>query len=44
MVSCGSTTLRQFHDTATVAEVSHQSFLQNGAEVRLRDRPSDGGS
>ncbi|GAA3386343.1 IMP dehydrogenase, partial [Cryptosporangium minutisporangium] len=44
MVSCGSTTLRQFHDTATVAEVSHQSFLQNGADVRLRDRPSDGGS
>ena len=40
----GSTTLRQFHDTATAVEVSHQSFLQNSAEVRLRDRPTDGGN
>jgi hypothetical protein len=26
-----------------LVEVSHQSFLQNSAEVRLRDRPSDTG-
>ena len=40
MVSCGSTTLRQFHDSATLVEVSHQSYLQNVEDVRLRDRPS----
>ena len=40
MVSCGSTTLRQFHDSATLVEVSHQSYLQNTEDVRLRDRPS----
>lgn len=44
MVSCGATTLPQFHQTATAVEVSHQSFLQNSAEVRLADRPRDGGS
>ena len=43
MVSCGSTNLRRFHQTAMLVEVSHQSFLQNSAEVRLRDRPSDSG-
>jgi IMP dehydrogenase len=40
MISCGSTTLRQFTDTSTLVEVSHQSWLQNGAEVRLGDRPT----
>lgn len=40
MVSCGSTTLPQFHRTATLVEVSHQSYLQNSADIRLRDRPS----
>lgn len=40
MISCGSTTLRQFTDDATLVEVSHQSWLQNGAEVRLGDRPT----
>jgi IMP dehydrogenase len=40
MISCGSTTLRQFHDTATLVEVSHQSYLQNFEDVRLRDRPN----
>jgi IMP dehydrogenase len=40
MVSCGSTTLPQFHHSATLVEVSHQSYLQNSADIRLRDRPS----
>ncbi|MET7951054.1 IMP dehydrogenase [Micromonospora sp. NPDC005324] len=40
MISCGSTTLRRFHDTATLVEVSHQSYLQNSEDVRLRDRPN----
>jgi IMP dehydrogenase len=40
MISCGSTTLRQFHDTASLVEVSHQSYLQNTEDVRLRDRPN----
>ncbi|MFI7025179.1 IMP dehydrogenase [Micromonospora sp. NPDC049900] len=40
MISCGSTTLPQFHQTATLVEVSHQSYLQNREDVRLRDRPS----
>jgi IMP dehydrogenase len=43
MVSCGSTTLRAFHDNAVLVPVSHQSYLQNTAEVRLRDRPNDPG-
>ncbi|GAB3256269.1 IMP dehydrogenase [Kineosporia babensis] len=42
MVSCGSITLRQFHDSATLVEVSHQSFLQNSQDIRLRERPSGG--
>ena len=40
MISCGSTTLRQFHETATLVEVSHQSYLQNSEDIRLRDRPN----
>jgi IMP dehydrogenase len=38
MISCGSTTLRQFHDTATLVEVSHQSYLQNTEDIHRRDR------
>jgi IMP dehydrogenase len=40
MISCGSTTLRTFHDDAVLVPVSHQSYLQNTAEVQLRDRPN----
>jgi IMP dehydrogenase len=43
MVSCGSTSLPEFHANAVLAPVSHQSYLQNTAEVQLRDRPSDPG-
>jgi IMP dehydrogenase len=43
MVSCGSTSLRQFHRSARLVEVSHQSYLQNTAEIRLRDRPNAAG-
>ncbi|MEV6348058.1 IMP dehydrogenase [Actinoplanes sp. NPDC051851] len=43
LISCGSTTLRAFHDDAVLVPVSHQSYLQNTAEVELRDRPSDRG-
>lgn len=40
LISCGSTTLRQFHDTATLVEVSHQSWLQNSEDVQLRTHPT----
>jgi IMP dehydrogenase len=40
MVSCGSTTLRQFHDSAKLVEVSRQSYLQDTEDVRLRDQAS----
>jgi IMP dehydrogenase len=40
MISCGSTTLPQFHADAVLVPVSQQSFLQNTAEIQLRDRPS----
>lgn len=43
MISCGATTLGDFHDNAVLVPVSQQSFLQNSAEIRLRDRPSDAG-
>ncbi|MEU7901417.1 IMP dehydrogenase [Actinoplanes sp. NPDC049118] len=43
MISCGATDLRGFHDGAVLVPVSQQSFLQNSAEIRLRDRPSDAG-
>ncbi len=42
MISCGSTSLRQFHETARLVEVSHQSWLQNTEEVSLRSTPSSG--
>jgi IMP dehydrogenase len=41
LVSCGSTTLRSFHDNAVLVELSQQSYLQNTHEVRLRERPYD---
>jgi IMP dehydrogenase len=43
MISCGSTTLPDFHADAVLVPVSQQSFLQNSAEIRLRDRTSDTG-
>lgn len=43
MVSCGSTSLQEFHEKAVLVPVSHQSYLQNSHEIRLRDRPQDGG-
>jgi IMP dehydrogenase len=43
MVSCGSTTLRSFHESARLVPISQQSFLQNTAEVQLKDRPQDSG-
>jgi IMP dehydrogenase len=43
LVSCGSTTLRSFHENAVLVEVSHQSYLQNSHEVQLRERPYDSG-
>ncbi|MER7758102.1 IMP dehydrogenase [Streptomyces sp. NPDC097619] len=39
MISCGSTTLRDFHRDAVLVPVSAESFKQTGAEVRLR-RPA----
>jgi IMP dehydrogenase len=35
--SCGARTLRGFHDTAVLTQVSARSFEQNTAEVPLRD-------
>jgi IMP dehydrogenase len=43
MISCGSTTLPDFHADAVLVPVSQQSFLQNSAEIQLRDRTSDTG-
>jgi len=40
LISCGATTLPAFHAEAVLAPVSQQSFLQNTAEIQLRDRPS----
>ena len=39
MVSCGSVTLRDFHDSAVLVTVSASSYAQNSAEVQVRDRP-----
>lgn len=39
MISCGSTSLRQFHESARLVEVSHQSRLQNTEDVSLRSAP-----
>jgi IMP dehydrogenase len=40
MISCGATTLPDFHAEAVLVPVSQQSFLQNAAEIQLRDRPA----
>lgn len=41
MVSCGATSLRQFHESAVLTVISPASYAQNTAEVLLRDRPVD---
>ncbi len=43
LASCGSATLREFHDKAVLVQVSHQSYLQNIQEVELPDLPEDPG-
>ena len=43
MISCGAVDLPGFHRDAVLVPVSQQSFLQNSAEIQLRDRPSDAG-
>lgn len=43
MISCGAVDLPGFHRDAVLVPVSPQSFLQNSAEIQLRDRPSDAG-
>ena len=40
LISCGATSLPDFHDRAVLVPVSQQSFLQNTAEIQVRDRPS----
>jgi IMP dehydrogenase len=40
LISCGATTLPDFHDRAVLVPVSEQSFVQNTAEIQLRDRSS----
>ena len=40
MISCGATTLPDFHKNAVLAPLSAQSFDQNTAEIQLRDRPT----
>jgi IMP dehydrogenase len=40
MVSCGSTTLRQFHESATLVQVSQQTFVQNSEDVDRNERPT----
>ncbi|GAA4977622.1 IMP dehydrogenase [Actinoplanes utahensis] len=40
MISCGSTSLRRFHDTATLVQVSQQTFVQNSEDVQRNERPT----
>jgi IMP dehydrogenase len=40
MISCGSTSLRQFHETAILEPISQQTFVQNSEEVDRNDRPT----
>jgi IMP dehydrogenase len=42
--SCGSNTLRSFHQEAVLVPVSHQSYLQNSHEIALREIPHDSGT
>lgn len=44
LASCGSTTLRQFHESAVLVQVSHQSYLQNVHEIELQNIPHDPGT
>jgi IMP dehydrogenase len=41
IVSCGAMTLRTFHESAVLTVVSPASYVQNKAEIQLRDRPVD---
>jgi IMP dehydrogenase len=43
MISCGATTLRQFHEGAQLVQVSERSYEQNTAEVKVRRRTLDAG-
>jgi IMP dehydrogenase len=38
MCNCGSTNLKEFHDTARLALVSQQSYLENTYQIQLRER------
>ncbi|GAA0464119.1 inosine 5-monophosphate dehydrogenase [Actinoplanes capillaceus] len=40
MISCGAISLRQFHDTARLVQVSQQTFVQNSEEVQRNERPT----
>ncbi|MEU4560763.1 IMP dehydrogenase [Actinoplanes sp. NPDC023936] len=42
MISCGSTTLRRFHETATLVQVSQQTFVQNSEDIERNERPTVG--
>ncbi|WP_405487563.1 IMP dehydrogenase [Streptomyces sp. NBC_00096] len=42
-ISCGATSLGQFHEEAVMVQVSERSYEQNTAEVRLRERSVDSG-
>jgi IMP dehydrogenase len=41
MISCGATTLRDFHEGSVLVQVSERSYEQNTAEVRLRKRSGE---
>ncbi|MCB5163359.1 IMP dehydrogenase [Streptomyces bambusae] len=43
MISCGSTTLRDFHRDAVLVPVSAESFKQTGAEIEVRRPAIDAG-
>ncbi|HWS35739.1 MAG TPA: IMP dehydrogenase [Actinoplanes sp.] len=40
MISCGSTSLRRFHESAILEPISQQTFVQNSEEVDRNDRPA----
>ncbi|SDS82724.1 IMP dehydrogenase [Actinoplanes derwentensis] len=40
MISCGSTSLRRFHETAVLEPISQQTFVQNSEEVDRNERPT----
>ena len=39
MTRCGAVSVAAFHADAVLVPVSQQSFLQNSAEIQIRDRP-----